>query len=268
MDFSREKIRVMVEKLDELRCRMLRPLTFSHIDAPAYKQDNTPPAPDAGWQGPVTELRLEGVDAHCWLHLKLEKAEPAPGKQLRLSVKTGREGQWDAKNPQGLVYLNGRTAQGLDTNHTWLPLAYDTEYDIYIYFYTGMEGGSFEVQMELLEADLAVEGLYYDATVPFLCLEELESGSYDYIRIRDALDKALLRLDLREFYTPAFYDGVEAARAYLQKEFYEKECGNSPATISCIGHTHIDVAWLWTVAQTREKAQRSFCDGCQYDGAV
>ena len=28
--------------------------------------------------------------------------------------------------------------------------------------------------------------------------------------------------------------------------------------MSCIGHTHIDVAWLWTVAQTREKAQRSF----------
>ena len=28
--------------------------------------------------------------------------------------------------------------------------------------------------------------------------------------------------------------------------------------VDCIGHTHIDVAWLWTLAQTREKAQRSF----------
>ena len=27
---------------------------------------------------------------------------------------------------------------------------------------------------------------------------------------------------------------------------------------SCIGHTHIDVAWWWTVAQSREKAARSF----------
>ncbi|MBO5790650.1 MAG: alpha-mannosidase, partial [Clostridia bacterium] len=28
--------------------------------------------------------------------------------------------------------------------------------------------------------------------------------------------------------------------------------------IALIGHTHIDVAWLWTLAQTKEKAQRSF----------
>ena len=27
---------------------------------------------------------------------------------------------------------------------------------------------------------------------------------------------------------------------------------------TCIGHTHIDVAWWWTVAQTREKVARSF----------
>ena len=27
---------------------------------------------------------------------------------------------------------------------------------------------------------------------------------------------------------------------------------------TCIGHTHIDVAWWWTVAQTREKVGRSF----------
>ena len=43
-----------------------------------------------------------------------------------------------------------------------------------------------------------------------------------------------------------------------QEEYYEKMCGNSPVTVNCIGHTHIDVAWLWTLAQTRKKVQRSF----------
>ena len=28
--------------------------------------------------------------------------------------------------------------------------------------------------------------------------------------------------------------------------------------MACVGHTHIDIAWLWSVRQTREKAQRSF----------
>ena len=34
----------------------------------------------------------------------------------------------------------------------------------------------------------------------------------------------------------------------------EKEC----PVVSAIGHTHIDIAWLWTVEQTREKVLRSF----------
>ena len=29
-------------------------------------------------------------------------------------------------------------------------------------------------------------------------------------------------------------------------------------TALCIGHTHIDVAWLWNLEQTRQKVERSF----------
>ena len=48
------------------------------------------------------------------------------------------------------------------------------------------------------------------------------------------------------------------ARAYLQKHLYEELGGHADIIASCIGHTHIDVAWWWTVAQTREKVARSF----------
>ena len=37
-----------------------------------------------------------------------------------------------------------------------------------------------------------------------------------------------------------------------------RDSGDTGAVVHCIGHTHIDVAWQWTLAQTREKAQRSF----------
>ena len=30
------------------------------------------------------------------------------------------------------------------------------------------------------------------------------------------------------------------------------------AVADCVGHTHIDVAWLWDLYQTRHKAARSF----------
>jgi alpha-mannosidase len=44
----------------------------------------------------------------------------------------------------------------------------------------------------------------------------------------------------------------------MTNEFYGRYCRPQPADVSCIGHTHIDCAWLWTLRQTREKVQRSF----------
>jgi alpha-mannosidase len=44
----------------------------------------------------------------------------------------------------------------------------------------------------------------------------------------------------------------------MMDEFYNKICGNNKGVVAMLGHTHIDVAWLWTLAQTKEKAQRSF----------
>ncbi len=77
-------------------------------------------------------------------------------------IKTGREVQWDATNPQFTVFVNGVTTQALDTNHTWLPLQADQDYDIYMYLYTGMINAHFEVHVSLETVDLNTEGLYYD----------------------------------------------------------------------------------------------------------
>ncbi|MBQ8813118.1 MAG: alpha-mannosidase [Lachnospiraceae bacterium] len=258
MDFIKEKIRVMTEKLRDTKLIRKENIEYTFIECPEYKRSNTPPASDAGWQEYVPNKLFEGIDNHYWLHMQIPVMEGKNGEELRLTVKTGREGQWDACNPQFTVFVNGVTAQAMDVNHTWLPLKYDQDYDIYLYLYTGMKGGHFEVNASLETVDLNTEGLYYDIHVPYQCMLELGEESYDYIKIRDCLDKALLRLDLREVYSEEYHRSVEAAREYLRVEFYEKLCGQSDSIVSCIGHTHIDVAWLWTVAQTREKAQRSF----------
>lgn len=258
MDFINEKIRVMTEKLKEWQVTDTVPLTYSYIECPEYKTANTPPAADAGWKPYAPHIVFEGVDYHYWLYLQIKPQEAQSDKELRLSVKTGREGEWDATNPQFTAFLNGETVQALDVNHTWIPLEYGKEYDVYLYLYTGMKGGHFEVEASLQTVDLRIEALYYDVHVPYLSMQELGEGNYDYIKIRDCMDKALMKLDLRHVYSEDFYRSVEETLAYLKTEFYEKICGESNIVASCVGHTHIDVAWLWTVAQTREKAQRSF----------
>ncbi|MDQ9816570.1 hypothetical protein RFZ01_19565, partial [Acinetobacter pittii] len=48
------------------------------------------------------------------------------------------------------------------------------------------------------------------------------------------------------------------AEEYLEKALYQDMTGYEDVIATCIGHTHIDVAWWWTVSQTREKVARSF----------
>ena len=112
--------------------------------------------------------------------------------------------------------------------------------------------------METALRDDEVTALYYDLKAPFEVMALLDSGDPNAIAIGRYLDRAVSMLDLRSPGSPAFRQGVDAARRYLQEEFYDGFCHDAPVTEACVGHTHIDVAWLWTLAQTREKAIRSF----------
>ena len=84
---------------------------------------------------------------------------------------------------------------------------------------------------------------------------EEDKRSHD---IFNMLNEAVNILDLRKPHSDEFNKTVTAAIDYLESEFYGRYCGKSDVTVHCVGHTHIDVAWLWTLAVTREKVGRSF----------
>lgn len=258
MSFIKAKVITMKNKLNSLKTIESKTLDYEYIECPEYKKDNVPPSLTENWKKAPENYTFGGVDTHYWLHIKIPAIGKRDGQEPRLCVRTGREGQWDARNPQFIVYVNGKTEQAFDVNHTWMPLEYDKDYDIYLYLYSGLVGGTYLSVLSLEFIDLETEALFYDINVPYTCLSKLDESSYEYSQILNYLDKALLNLDLRDFYSEEYYKGVQNARKYLEEEFYGKICGNSNGVVSCIGHTHIDVAWRWTVAQTKEKAQRSF----------
>lgn len=146
----------------------------------------------------------------------------------------------------------------MDDNHTELYLEDRKEFDLNLYAYSGMMGQLYEFRAELQLIQTDCEQLYYDLRVPMEILEFSEPNSKAYMDVLHALNEAVNRLDCRVPGSPEFFASVRAARAYLKEELYEKYSKEQDATVICIGHTHIDVAWLWTLEQTREKVQRSF----------
>ena len=89
-------------------------------------------------------------------------------------------------------------------------------------------------------------------------MDRMDQKGKTAIDILTVLNDTISLLDLRDVYSDEFYRSVEEARAYIGKALYEDLAGDATVIATCIGHTHIDVAWWWTVAPSREKAARSF----------
>ena len=107
--------------------------------------------------------------------------------------------------------------------------------------------------------DRKTEKYYYDLEVPYQSARLLNTEDQAYITIIQAVNESLNLLDMRKEGSKEYYESLEKAQEYITKEFYEKYCdGEKSPIIYCVGHTHIDCAWLWTLRVTEDKAVRSF----------
>ncbi|MBQ8351053.1 MAG: alpha-mannosidase [Clostridia bacterium] len=255
--FTYEKVKTLLKVLQP-QCVRRRASVGEVLICPCgYKQGNTPPPLSEFVPYDMNGTWGTGNDSHAWFYVHVTRPEAMKGEELHLSIASEHTDR-ACLNPQFLAYVDGKMQQGLDTNHTDLLLDGKDDFDVYIYAYTGQNIPTVELHVSLYTPNPLVEKLYYDLLVPLQVLEFLDTNSLAYATTLEHLSKAVDLLDLLCVPSDAFYASVEAAERYMQKEFYEKYCKKQEASTICIGHTHIDCAWLWTLAQTKEKVQRSF----------
>ncbi len=218
--------------------------------------------PDEEWEDYRTGNLWGGRDFHVWFKTRIQIPDQFAGQPTALVMRTGYEGEWDALNPQFLAYVNGEVVQGLDVNHRELLLTEKAKagdvYEVYLWGYTGMHDRQSNLFTHLVTIDRELEALYYNIKVPLEITRLMEKEDKNRIDILNYLEKAVNLLDLRRPYSESFHASVKEVNAFLDQEFYGQYCGHEDMTATAVGHTHIDVAWLWTVAQTREKTARSF----------
>jgi alpha-mannosidase len=203
-----------------------------------------------------------GPDEHYWFRADFTVPATMSHKPLWLNVRTQIEEWDDGKNPQFLLYVNGKATQGIDMNHrrVYLTEAAKTgeTYRLDLQSYTGTLHSEFHLIVEMLLVDPAIEKLYYDLYVPLSAFPRMEKDDKVRRDIETVLNHTINFLDLRDTYSNAFYESIKNAEEYINKALYQDMAGYAEVIATCIGHTHIDVAWWWTVEQTREKVGRSF----------
>lgn len=206
-----------------------------------------------------------GRDKHFFFKAEVEVPENFDGKDAAFIFYTGDKG-WDAVNPQFILYVNGKLIQGLDVNHREVSISHKVKYHekfkIDLSAYSGMsdkyEDRECTLYGKLVSINKNVRKLYFNIETPLCVCENLDKNDKRRIDMLNVLDETVNIIDFRKPYSKEFFDSVNCANDYIEKEFYEKMCGRYNAVATCVGHTHIDIAWLWTVKQTKEKAVRSF----------
>ncbi|MEM9269411.1 MAG: alpha-mannosidase, partial [Pseudomonadota bacterium] len=172
-------------------------------------------------------------------------------------------------HPEALVYIDGRPIASADRYHHTVPLPphiHDGQrHQIALHGWTGLSGwppdpnSTQELYMEtcrLVTRDRPTQFFLWLANAALGTARELLDRRSERHSILTALDRAFLTLDTRDPIGEAFYESVPKALEQLRHELAEAGAPQD-VTLHAVGHAHMDVAYLWPVAQTRRKVART-----------
>ncbi len=172
-------------------------------------------------------------------------------------------------HPEALVYIDAKPIAARDCFHDEiiLPAEYcdGKEHSLVLHGWTG--GANFRPtddnfnavmrQSEVVLIDQPTRNFVIASRVALGAAKVLDENSPARGIIIEALDNAFKLLDLREPFGENFYKSTPKAHKVLKAGI--KQAGPAlDVEITAVGHSHIDVVWLWTLSQTRLKCGRSF----------
>ncbi len=281
MFLTDRKLERRINELEQYRYRDIIP--FNHFLAaeeeqgvvnpklPKFPQEGIPIEKEAGLR-PIGDTintgdTWKGRDRFVWLHKDIPIPAQWKGKKVVGIFDFGNTGGGNNSGFESMAYVNGTMYQGVDVNHK--ELFFDealcgTTVDLTFRLWSGLEGGGVPKEQEhrIARADLAwldekADDLYYMASMVYQTLAELADSDPIQHELRKALEQAFRLIDWTYPGSGEFYESVYQADEALNASI-DKMDKRSMINVYCVGHTHIDVAWLWRLKHTREKCSRSF----------
>ena len=265
-DFKhQERIHNLLEEIGESRYRNLVPIE----EFDWYEDDGV-----VGNRAPQGEsvkvgqgFRSKGYDKYNLLCAKISIPESFGDENVLGIFDFGVPmGTGNNSNFESLLYVNGKPYQGVDGNHKEVFFNIKEtgrELELRFRIWSGLNGGGRprEMTMSIDRAefgvlDTAADDFYYLAMTALETHELLDENNEYKSYILNQLVEAFRLVDFTNKNSEAYYKSLQTALDYLRDRF--KGQGKPGVNVTMLGHTHIDVAWLWRLRHTREKTARSF----------
>lgn len=266
MFYTIDKLRNRIHELDDYRYRDKVELEYFNTKLNGDR-DIAPNIPTE-YDGVIKTGEIwKGRDLYLWMQKEVDIPSNWENKTVVGIFDFGETGAGNNSGFESLFYLNDKPYQGVDSNHKEVFLPKDingTRVELIFRLWTGLEGGGIPREQEhrinraqLAWLDEKVDDLFYNASVILETIGELDEYSPDKVHLTKILNNAFKLIDWAYPGNEDFYNSLHEASDYLNKEI-DKIDKHSVVNVTCIGHTHIDVAWLWRLKHTREKCARSF----------
>lgn len=204
-----------------------------------------------------------GRDKYLWLEKQVELPEARNDASVVGLFDFGTTGSGFNSGFESLLYVNGKPFQGVDTYHqeVFFDGMEGQNVNLTFMLWTGLEGGGKQKNFfhQCKQAHLAylhkkTDELYYFGRAITETLNLIDPVNEVYEDLISVFDRALKVINWDE---EGFYESIDEAHAVLMSGLDKLE-KHTKVTVNVVGHTHIDVAWLWRLKHTREKVQRSF----------
>ncbi|MEI7027255.1 alpha-mannosidase [Paenibacillus sp. y28] len=267
MFWTTEKLEKQIGELQELRYRDERPIPSFRSKLDVGGDLGAYPSEDGVWEELRPGDRWKGRDHYLWLAADIALPLEWKGRRLVGRFQFGDTVGGNIGGFESLLFLNGRPYQGVDAFHQEVLLPAElagSNVSLRFRLWSGLNGyGKIQVlehqlqQAALCWLDEDTDDLFYTASAIIETVKLLADSRPERHDLLAALDGAFKRLDWSRPGSEQFYASVVQALAALKRRLADMPKQHA-VTVRCIGHTHIDVAWLWRLKHTREKAARSF----------
>lgn len=210
-----------------------------------------------GWK-PFDQSRgFGGHEYHCLLRTEVDIPKLWNDRSVRLRVHTGADDIWNNDNPQFLLFLNDELSSGLDVQHREAELPDTPTVSIVLYSYVNTNKPNVFLTISLYAVNTELESLVYDFCLAYETALTVEEFSEAYLILSEACLDTLRAIDLTSL--EALQNQQMLSHARKKMMLHLSRFGDSGRmNLALTGHSHIDMAWLWTLEQTREKSLRSY----------
>lgn len=261
------KLRQRINELESHRYLQRTPLGPLWAKEDLTKSQKYSPKEYEGWSEIKPRDFWEGRDKYLWLRTEFKVPALNEGQEGVLLFDFGKTGEGHNSGFESLLFINDKPYQGVDSNHKEVFLSHEylnRSIEIALKLWSGLEGGGVpQVQRHQINyADFAIlsketDELYFATKNILDVIELLDVNNPERFALQNVLEQVFLMIDWSVPGNDDFYASIAKANELL-KASLEGLPKQSNVEVTGIGHTHIDVAWLWRLKHTREKAARSF----------